>query len=428
MFRPWHSPIAEDEEDRFTDAQPNTPITPRTHRTIRQAKNKEKRAKANRSIQLDTREPLRRVDNHQSYHHKDQSESSELETDTMVSTHHLKAKKAKAEAKRKKAALKDDKEETQDIDISTALNQLSPDQLQALIEEALKQAGVKVPPDAAKKPQGKANNAGVPLGGGQKAHNLVPPNVQAEADPLLNLCLTGKQKKVKKGVENLIRDVARNHLFCIIKFIPNPEVQAIVVKKVRKWLNFLAIQGNSLEAQQLINDFDETNEALVTCLLNEHRSYVTFQVKDVMHKWFLAHDNTFLTSEELIALLTTDFALQCDAPGLDKEDYNKLRWCVTEFLPKACSTQANWGPEHHLHMTVQKGAPPKRPMRLYVTSSKEAFAVWVVENNREAWPTQWAAKAEHGSYGIIRKAKGPNGEDLMVETSTVSLLFLSTCT
>ena len=169
----------------------------------------------------------------------------------MVSTRHLSAKKKKSEQKRKAAAQK----EAEDVDISTALKGLPPEQLQAIMEEALKQAGVKVPPGAAQKAQDKANNAGVPLDGGQKAHNSVQANVQAEADRLLNLCLTGKQKKAKKGMESLIRDVVRNHLFRIIKFIPNPEAQAIAVKKVRKWLIFSAVQGNSLEAQQLANDF-----------------------------------------------------------------------------------------------------------------------------------------------------------------------------
>jgi len=130
LFPPWRSPIADD-EDQFTDAQPNTPITaPRTQRTIRQAKNKEKRAKANRSIQLDNREPLRRVDYHQSYANVDLDESSESETDTMVSTRHLNAKKKAAAEKRKRAAaLKDDEEGAQDVDISTVLNQLPLNQL-----------------------------------------------------------------------------------------------------------------------------------------------------------------------------------------------------------------------------------------------------------------------------------------------------------
>jgi len=163
----------------------------------------------------------------------------------MVSTRHLKAKKAKAEAKRKQAALKDDEEEAQDVDISTALDQLPPEQSQALMQEALKKAGVKVPPGAAQKAQGKANDAGVPLDGGQKAHHSVPANVQAEADRLLNLCLTGKQKKAKKGIENLIRDVVRNHLFHIVKFIPNPEVQAIAVKKVQM-AQFFGYAGQQL--------------------------------------------------------------------------------------------------------------------------------------------------------------------------------------
>jgi len=130
LFPPWRSPIADD-EDQFTEAQQNTPITtPRAQRTIRQAKNKEKRAKANRSIQLDNREPLRCVDNHQSYHHKEQSESSsESETDTMVSTRHLNAKKKKAAEKRKAAALKDDEEEAQDIDLLPEMNALTLEQL-----------------------------------------------------------------------------------------------------------------------------------------------------------------------------------------------------------------------------------------------------------------------------------------------------------
>jgi len=79
------------------------------------------------------------------------------------------------------------------------------------------------------------------------------------------------------------------------------------------------------------------------------------------------------------------------------DDCNKLRWHVTEFLPKACDTQADWGPEHHLCMTVQKCAPKKDPKRLCVTSTTEAFAIWVVENSREAWPAQWAAKVEHSN-------------------------------
>jgi len=128
----------------------------------------------------------------------------------MVSTRHLQAKKKAVEKRKKAAALKDDKQEAQDIDILNALNQLPPEQLQALMQEALKQAGVNVPPGATKKAQGKANNAGVPLDGGQKAHNLVPANVQAEADRLLNLCLIRKQKKAKKGMENLVRDL----VFC----------------------------------------------------------------------------------------------------------------------------------------------------------------------------------------------------------------------
>ena len=182
-----------------------------------------------------------------------------------------------------------------------------------------------------------------------------------------------------------------------------------------------------MATQQKIKDFDEANGPVVTRLLNEHRSYVTSQLKEVMHKWYLVHDNTLPSKEELEALIDRDFELGEPTTGLDEEDYNKLRWFFTEFLPKACGNQADWGPEHHFYMTVQKGAPPNRPKRYYVTHATEAFALWVVENNREAWPAQRAAKAQHGNCGIIRKAKGPNGETLTDATSTASLFFGSTC-
>ena len=337
----------------------------------------------------------------------------------MVNTRQKKASAAKKKANGgNNVSAEGDKEPV----ILPELAQLPPEQLQALMQLAMQH----LPAPAGKKRQAQGqngdNNAGVPPQEGEVAPNAVPANIQAEADRLLNLCLTGKQKKAKKGMENLIRDVIRNHLFRIIKFIPEDSVQDIAVRKVRKWLNFSALRGNDLETQQRIKDFDETYGPVVTRLLNEHRSYVTSQLKEVLHKYFLAHENTLPSTEELVALLTRDFELQGGAPGLNEEEYLQLRWYITEFLPKACGNQADWGPDHHLYMTVQKGAPPKRSKRHYVTSTTEAFAVWVVENNREAWPAQWAAKAEHGNYGIIRKAKGPNGQDLTVETSYVSIL------
>jgi hypothetical protein len=222
-------------------------------------------------------------------------------------------------------------------------------------------------------------------------------------------------------MENLIKDVVQNELFRILKFIPDDTVQAIAVKKVREWLNFSAFKGDDAETQQKIKDFDEIHGPVVTRLLNEHRSYVSSQLKEVMYKYFQA--NGFLpTPDQFIKLLCRDFDFAPPPPGLDEADYNLLRWYITEFLPKACGNQADWGPDHHFYMTVQKGAPPGKPKRKYVTSSTEAFAVWVVENNREAWPAQWAAKAQHGNYGIIRKAKGDNNEKLTNETSFVSVL------
>jgi hypothetical protein len=258
----------------------------------------------------------------------------------------------------------------------------------------------------------------------RNAPNLEEPAPEPEADRLLNLCLQGQAKKAKKGMENLIREVVRSHLFRIIKFITCKEVEKIAVKKVRIWLNFSAMQGDDVESARRKKEFDESYGPVVTRLLNEHRSYVSSQIKEVMHKNWQNHNSSLPTPEQLVKLIGRDFALGEGEPGLDQEDYDLLKWWITELLPKACGTQAEWGPDHHFYMTVQKGAPANRPKRHYVTSSTEAFAVWVIENNRVAWPAQWLAKAQHGNYGIIRKTKGPNGEELTPESSTVSILIL----
>jgi len=256
---------------------------------------------------------------------------------------------------------------------------------------------------------------------GQVAPNSKKKEV-SKADQLLNLCLTGKAKKAKKGMENLIREVVRSHLYRILKIIPNKTVQDIAVKKVRIWLNISALQGNDCDTERRIQEFDETYGPVVTKLLNEHRSYVSSQIKEVMHKNWLKHEQSLPSRDQLMRLIGRDFELHGEKKVLDEEDYTLLKWWITELLPKACGIQSEWGPEHHFYMTVQKGAPAKRPNRHYVTSTTEAFAVWVIENNRENWPAQWNAKTEHGNYGIIRKTKGPNEETLTDETSVVSVL------
>lgn len=322
----------------------------------------------------------------------------------------------------------DEENDPRSFDEKTTLASLTPAQMQTFMD-MIEKAGGKVTPAGRKEcdekeAQPKKKKASPPQEG-EVAHNSEEAQPEASADQLLQLCLQGQTKKAKKGMENLIREVIRSKLYRIIKLITGKEVQDIAVRKVRVWLNFSSLQGNDAATKRRIKEFDDTYGPVVTKLLNEHRSYVSSQLKEVMHKNWEAHGRSLPSKEQLLKLIGRDFALaEPPAEGLDEEDYGLLRWWITEVLPKACGTQSEWGPEHHYYMTVQKGAPAKRPKSYYVTPSTEAFAVWVIENNREAWPAQWAAKIEFGNYGIIRKTKGPNKEKLTSETSVVSILTL----
>jgi len=321
---------------------------------------------------------------------------------------------------KKKAPNPNEEDDPKSFGEETTLAPLTPAQMQTFMD-LIEKAGGKVTPAGQKE----CHEEEVEPEKGEVAHNSEEAQPQASADHLLKLCLQGQTKKAKKGMETLVRDVIRNKLYRIIKFITCKEVQDIAVKKVRIWLNFSTLQGNDAATKRRIKEFDETYGPVVTKLLNEHRSYVTSQLKEVVHKNWEAHERSLPSREQLLNLIGRDFALaEPPAEGLDEEDYGLLRWWWTEVLPKACGTQSEWGPEHHYYMTVQKGAPAKRPKRYYVTPSTEAFAVWVIENNRESWPAQWAAKVEFGNYGVIRKTKGPNDERLTAETSTVSILTL----
>ena len=170
------SPLAEDEDEQYTDAQRDTPITtPRTQRSNRQAKKKEKRSEAHRSIQLEEREPLRRVDNLtydgliisdqplkrvnnlRSYRTNEPESESESETETMVNTRHVAAKKKASAAKNKaqdgnNGAAEGDKDPV----ILPELAQLPPEQLQAFVQLAMQN----LPAPAGKKRQAQGHNQG----------------------------------------------------------------------------------------------------------------------------------------------------------------------------------------------------------------------------------------------------------------------------
>jgi len=127
----------------------------------------------------------------------------------------------------------------------------------------------------------------------------------------------------------------------------------------------------------------------------------------------------------LLALIRRDFAIQPGpTPALAVEDYEALKWWITEVLPIAAGNQVDWQAEHYGFMTVQKGHYPCEPKKLYVTNAAEAIAVWIIKNNCTCCLAQWVAKDKHGDLPIIRKAKNEDGEDVTLAKSSKSHPFL----
>ena len=247
----------------------------------------------------------------------------------------------------------------------------------------------------------------------------------AVRDQILMDSLSAAQKNhAKKEMLLLIKDGVKHGLWRRIKIIESPEVRRQAALFLLAILNFLSMEGDSIEAKKLQDGWLRVYETFVCKLLNEHRSYVQQRLKLVVYAWYKKHDNTMPPMDLLLALIRRDFALQAGPPAaLSEEDYDVLSWWITQVLPIAAGNQCDWGAEHYQYMTVQEGHYPDNANKLYVSDSTEAIAVWIIENNYTCWPAQWAAKAQFGDYPVSRKAKETNGTEVTLANSRVSTVF-----
>jgi len=126
-----------------------------------------------------------------------------------------------------------------------------------------------------------------------------------------------------------------------------------------------------------------------------------------------------------LVLIRRDFAIQPgETPALATDDHEALKWWITEALLIAAGNQVNWQAAHYGFMYIQKGHYPNQPNKLHVADSREAIAVWIIENNYTCWPAQWEAKDEHGDFPITRKAKNEDGVEVTMANSSISYPFL----
>ena len=246
-------------------------------------------------------------------------------------------------------------------------------------------------------------------------------DAEARDQILLASLAVCKKNEAKKEMLMLIKDGIKHGLWRRIKIIESEEVRREAALIVLEILNFNSMQGDSIQAVQAQKDWFSIYEKHLCRLLNELRGYVQQRLKTLLEKWWRDHGKVMPRKDLLLALIKRDFALQeGDAPALAPDDYDALKWWITEVLPIAAGNQCDWQKEHYGYMTVQQGHYPNQPTKLYVTDSTEAIAVWIIENNYNWWPAQWEAKDEFGDHPIIRKAKNEDGEEVSMANSSVS--------
>jgi len=170
----------------------------------------------------------------------------------------------------------------------------------------------------------------------------VDEDAEARDQILLASLAVCKKNEAKKEMPMLIKDGIKHGLWRRIKIIESEEVRRAAALIVLEILNFNSMQGDSVQAVQAQNDWFSIYEKHLCRLLNELWGYVQQRLKTLLEKWWREHGKVMPRKDLLLVLIRRDFALQeGDAPALAPDDYEALKWWITEVLPIAAGNQVD---------------------------------------------------------------------------------------
>jgi len=76
-------------------------------------------------------------------------------------------------------------------------------------------------------------------------------------------------------------------------------------------------------------------------ILNKLRGYTQQRLKTLVENWCRKHGNAMPRLDLLLALIRCDFPIQQgETPALAPDDYDALKWWMTEVLPIRCCRQS----------------------------------------------------------------------------------------
>jgi endonuclease/exonuclease/phosphatase family metal-dependent hydrolase len=151
-------------------------------------------------------------------------------------------------------------------------------------------------------------------------------------------------------------------------------------------LNYSDYKGDSREVKERKNAWVDTYFTVVAREINEHRGYVSTQIRGFFLKYMEANNGDFPSCELLLACLQRNIDLNNPVHAQVFELY----W--DSLLHKAAGNKHDWPPAHSHYVRITDGAPPNSPNSLYITPSTEAFLVAVIESNEERWKETFRQK------------------------------------
>ena len=183
-------------------------------------------------------------------------------------------------------------------------------------------------------------------------------------------------------------------------FCPNEQTQFQLVTMVLELTGYACCRAGAKDRDALVKRFyDQWGDAILDGL-NEHRQYVTGQVKEVCHNYWKENEKTLPPLTELKNVI------------MRKKDCDQqvFVWWWDKLLPMMPGSADVWGEKvrwFHTISSIDEKAPEKIRKLGRITPNLEAMAYVIIENNYKKWPCFWTIKAKNKDkkVKIVREKK-----------------------
>jgi hypothetical protein len=189
-------------------------------------------------------------------------------------------------------------------------------------------------------------------------------------------------------MELSIRKAVKDHLWCMTKFISDPEQKETAAREVYKLLELATTKENN---QAYECSWIRTYQDYVVKAINEKRSYAQTEMKKSALLWAKEHGGDLPSEKEILACATRSCANE-----------EVFKWYWDKLIPNVIG-HGQFGPNvrYYQMMSLAKTKENGKPGKQLVTASSEAFTVLLYENCRTKWIAiyNWCQKNPNAKPG-----------------------------